>query len=359
MISKIKDNFTPLPTMRSIFLFLSVASATVLAAQMQNPDFSKNQKIAVQNAILARVNGNTISMIDVKKKMDFLFHQNYPQYSDSNQARFQFYESSWRHLFMEMVDNELILSDAADKEIKLTDGEIREEMEGRFGPNVMQTLDKIGATYEETWKMVKNEMIVRRMTWWFIHSKAIQSVTPQEVRQAYRLFIQENPPYSEWKYRVVSIRTENPNETLSEQVYQLLTESCQSPEFLTEALKELESPGIAIQVSNEYTGTEKDLADLHKSALASLTPGAYGKPTSQTSRVDKKTVYRIFYLTEKTDHPAPSFEEISQKLQGDLTQKAIVHHSQGYLGKLRKHYGFDAAHLKETMPDQLHPFSLQ
>ena len=68
---------------------------------------------------------------------------------------------------MEMIDGELILADAADKEIKLTDGEVREEIERRFGPSVSVTLDKIGLTQEEAWRLVKNEMIVQRMNWWF------------------------------------------------------------------------------------------------------------------------------------------------------------------------------------------------
>jgi hypothetical protein len=51
------------------------------------------------------------------KKMDMLLHQNYPQYADSPQARLQFYASRWRPIFMEMIDTELILSDAQDREI--------------------------------------------------------------------------------------------------------------------------------------------------------------------------------------------------------------------------------------------------
>src|SRR5579872_3060389 len=122
-------------------LFLIAFTLSVFAADLPRVDFSREPKISMQNTILAKVNGTTISMMDVKKKMDILFHQNYPQLADSNQARFQFYEVSWRHVLMEMIDHELILADAAEKEVKLTDGEVREEMEARFGPNVMLTLD--------------------------------------------------------------------------------------------------------------------------------------------------------------------------------------------------------------------------
>jgi hypothetical protein len=338
--------------MKTLFFFLLIFSGL-----FANPyDFSSQQKIAVQNAILAKVNGKTISMIDVKKKMDMIFHQSYPSLIDSNQARIQFYEASWRHVMRDMIDNELIISDALDKEIKLTDGEIREVLEDRFGPSVMQTLDKIGLTYEEAWKMIKDELIVQRMSWWFIQSKAVSSVTPQDIRQAYKSYLKKNPPYSEWKYKVISIRANEPNEQLPKQVHQLLAQSNKTPDDLLLDLKAFEIPGISISVSNEFAAKTEDLSDLHKTSLESLTPGTYGKPSAHSSRGDKKVVYRIFYLIDKSDFPAPSFETISQNLRNELVQKAIAQQSEGYLGKLRKHYGFDA---DKAIPDDFHPFSLQ
>lgn len=339
--------------MKNLFLFL-LSTAALTANPMI--DFSQDQKIAIQNSILLKVNGKTISMMDVKKKMDMAFHQNYPQFANSNQARVQYYEASWRHFLMDMIDNELILSDAADKEIKVTDGEIREVMEERFGPNVMQTLDKIGLTYDETWKMVQNELIVQRMSWWFIQSKAVSSITPQDIRQAYRLYLKENPAYSQWKYRVVSIRTDEPNEELTQQIFDFLSQSGQSPDSLLEDLKKFETEGVSISVSNEFSAKTQELSDSHKASLSAIDPQTYSKPSLQISRADKKSVGRIFYLIEKNDYSAPTFEDLAQKIRGELMQKAVAQESQNYLNKLRKHYGFEP---NDTIPEDLHPFSLQ
>lgn len=341
------------PTMKTLSLLLF---ASALVAQMAPGADFPEPKIGVQNSILAQVNGKTISMIDVKKKMDVLFHQHYPQFALSNQYRFQFYETSWRHILREMVDNELILSDAADKEIKLSDGEVRETMEERFGPNVTQTLDKIGLTYDEAWKMVKSDMTVQRMSFWFIRSKAEANIAPQDIRQAYRHYLEEHPAYSEWKYRVVSIRVDNPDNSLPERVYRLLSESGESPELIAYKLKELETPEAAISISNEFAAQDKDLSEVHREALSSLAPGSYSKPSFQKSRSDKKTVYRIFYLLSKEDRPAPSLESLSPQLKNDLFQKAFAEESNNYLTKLRKHYGFENA---QVLPDDFHPFSLQ
>lgn len=321
-------------------------SSTLLAGPM---NFSQDQKIGVQNTILAKVNGKTISMMDIKKKMDMVFHQHYPQLANSNPSRLQFYETSWRHVLLDMIDHELIIADAIDKEIKLTDGEIREVVEQRFGPNVIQTLDQIGLTHEEAWNMVKNELIVQRMSWWFIQAKAVSSVAPQDIRNAYQLHLDKNPPYSEWKYRVVSIRSAEP---LPEKLYSFLSASGKAPEELQEELKQWEADGVSITVSNEYTGKTQELSDLHKAALDPLEPGTYSEPSFQSSR----GVHRIFYLIGKTDVPAPAFEDLAPELRNDLIQKAIADQSQVYLNKLRNHYGFNA---EQTIPEDLHPFSLQ
>lgn len=340
-------------TMKKTCLFIFAALSLTA-----NPfkEFSAEPKIAVQNSILAQVNGKTISMIDVKKKMDMVFHQNYPHLADSARDRFQFYQVSWRFVLMEMIDNELILSDAADKEIKVTDGEVREAMEERFGPNIMQTLDKIGLTYDETWKLIKDEITAQRMRWWFIQSKAVTSVTPQDIRQAYRLYLKEHPAYSECSYKVISIKAEEPNESLAEKAYQILSKSNQPPNEAKELLKEIEAAGVAITVSNEFNAKTQDLSEAHKAALETLSPNTYSRPVIQISKTDKKAVYKIFYLAAKNEHLAPTFEAMAPQLRGELTQKAVEQESAEYLGKLRKHYGFEA---DKTIPEDLHPFSLQ
>ncbi len=342
-------SFKTMKTPIFLFLFSLSLSASPL-------DFSGEPKIAIQNAILFKVNGKSISMIDVKKQMDLVFHQSYPQLIHSNQARCQFYEVNWRSVLMDMIDNELIISDAIDKEIKITDGEVREIMEERFGPNVMQTLDKIGLTYDETWKMIKNELIVQRMSWWFIQSKAISNVTPQDIRQAYHLYLKENPLYSEWRYRVVSIRVNEPDDPLAEQVHLFLSESGKTPDLLEEDLKKFQTPDISIAVSKEFIAKTQELSDIHKASLLSLETGRYSPPSFQISRTDQKTVYRIFYLVAKNDISPSSFEGLSQQLRNQLIQKAVAQESQKYLGKLRKYYGFDA---NITIPDDFRPFSLQ
>ena len=341
-----------------ITLIGSSIFAAGLPPTMPPMSYTDAQKIGVQNSILAKVNGTTISMMDVKKKLDVLFYQNFPQYADSNQARFQFYETSWRKLLSELIDNELILADAADREIKLSDAEVREELENRFGPNVMTTIDQIGLTYDEAWKMIRKDMIVQRMNWWFIHAKAMTKVTPQDIRQEYRLYAKEHPAYTEWKYQVLTIRGDDG--TVSKKIYDEAIANSISIEEMPGRLKQFEHdyPNCTFSLSTEYNLKDAELSNAHRSALTAVAANSYGQPLSQESR-DKQSLYRIFYLNEKIEHGIPTFDEMVPQIRTELLQKHANDIAQTYLGKLRKHYRFDPAHLEETVPADFKPFAIQ
>lgn len=202
--------------------------------------------------------------------------------------------------------------------------------------------------------MIKEEMIVQRMSWWFIHSKAVSSVTPQDIRQAYKDYLLENPSYNELKYRVVSIRSDKGEKEKIDKLHQLFVDSKQSPEKLGAEIQPFQTSGLSISISNEFVAKDIELSELHKKALSSLESGAYSEIISQIK--DKKPIYRIFYLAEKNEHPAPTFEDMAPRLKSELTQTAVLKESQNYVSKLRKHYGSD---LQTEIAQNLHPFTIQ
>ncbi|MGA8165085.1 MAG: hypothetical protein WB791_08700, partial [Waddliaceae bacterium] len=120
-----------------LFFILFTCAAATLPADMQLGDqrpsgffsLERDRYIFINNRILSQVNGKAISIVDVMKKMDLLFYRQFPQYSSSVEARFQFYEINWRHVWEDLVDKELILAEAAENKIGMTNGDIRQEME--------------------------------------------------------------------------------------------------------------------------------------------------------------------------------------------------------------------------------------
>ncbi len=317
--------------------------------------------IRVNNTILAKVNGTTISVLDVMKKLDVFLSHAAPELTASPAARFQFYNANWQHVLNEMINTELITADAKVKELKLSDGEIREEMEQRFGPGIIMTLEKLHLTYEEAWQMVKRDLIVGRMTWYYVNSKALQAVSPQTLKENYRQFCKEHPSVEQWKYHIVSIReNEGSNgQRAAEKIYNLLVNS--SLENLKEQIDALleEFKGCAISISDLYEVSSKDLSMENKTILSALAVDSFSHPAKQTSKFSNKAVYRIFNLKDYQKIETPSFESVSTNLRERLLQKTAQKLLAEYQDKLKKFYGNGDKSFKEPLPSDFHPFVLE
>jgi hypothetical protein len=349
--------------MKKLFSFAVLIAANVVAFADAPMMMDEARELIINNRILATVNGRTISVMDVMKKMDVYLARFYPQFADSKAARHQFYSTNWRNSLDQMINTELMLADAEQREITVTDAEVRETLQDRFGPNVMGNLEKIGISYEEAREMIHSEMVVQRMTWFRVNSKALNTVNPKDIKAAYQEYCRKNPPVEEWKYQVVSIRTKNSGEgaKLAEKAHELLQQSKIGLTHLAKALgqdtpAQKENP---ITVSETLTVEDKNLSESHKSVLATLAVGAYSAPIAQVSRTDKSTVYRIFHLQEHTKKKGPSFGSVCPKLTDDLLDQAVDREQAIYITKLRERFGFEHSNMQALLPPDFQPFTLK
>jgi len=325
-------------------------------------DEESQPELIVNNRILATVHGKNISVVDVMKKMDVYLAKNHPDQAKSHVQRFQFFQTNWRHILKQMIDNELILADAEKLELKITDAEIRETIHERFGPNVMASLDQIGISYEEAWQMIYSEMAVQRLSWYRVHSKAMQKIGPQDIKKAFQEHHVKNPPKENWKYQVLSIRatTEKLGSIYAQKAYALIRNEPLPFEILAQKLKEENDfdSSITINVSEEYDIEGKNLSESHKAILCNLSPNSYSVPTAQVSRFDQSIVHRIFYLKEHTVEHPPTFDSMVDTLHDELVQEEINKEFPKYLSKLRKTFNFDEKN-SESLPYDFQPFSLR
>ncbi len=317
------------------------------------------EQILINNRILAKVNGKAISVVDVMKKMDMLFYRRYPQYTAIPAARFQFYQLHWQYVLNELIDKELVMADASDNKMPLTSGDIRREMEESFGPNIIVNLDQAGLTFDEAWKMVQEELILKRMMYVRVNSKAVKRVTPQKIREAYEDFARKNQRPEQWEYQVIAIRHPDPVQgaEAAGQAYSMLVEDRKSPEDL---LKEgIFDEKTSLTVSENFLHQENELSDAYKQVLQQLSIEDYSQPIQQKSRADKSLVFRIFYLKSHNLPGAPPFEEVVDKIQEELMQTAITEDTDAYLKKLRAHYQIQEKELKSFIPENFAPFVLK
>lgn len=326
-------------------------------------------ELIVNNRILAKVQDKTISVLDVMKKMDVFIARYYPQYAKSNAARHQFFSTNWRDTLRQMIDNELMMADAESREIKVSDGEVREEVQQRFGPNVMGTLSDLHLTYEEARRMVHQDMIAQRMNWFRVTSKALQKVNSQDVKDAYKKYCEANPPKEEWQYQVLSIRAASKEEAekAASKAFELLghegvtlqaaaNELSPDPTVQLASDTENSQPSVSLTVSSDYKAEDKALTEAHRAVLSKLNVGAFSSPVEQVSR-DGSVVFRIFYLKDHQISAPPKFEEIAANLKDALLEQVSMEENAQYTAKLRQRFGYDDKSL--DIPADFEPFQIR
>jgi hypothetical protein len=336
--------------------------ATGLYAAPNEPDY----QLIVNNRVLAKVNGNVITVVDVMKKMDLYLNQHYPQLSSSKAARFQFYLTNWKSSLEQLVQTQLMLADAESKEIKVGDGDVRETMQERFGPNVMATLDRLGLSYEEARRMIRDEMVVQRIEWFRVNSKVLQKIGAQAIKQAYQEYLDKNPAVKHWKYQLFSIRSPEAEEgaTWAAKASELLKAGPAELEKAAEQLRQQAPATIVFTVSPVYERDDKLLADVHRGVLQTLQPGGFSDPIAQFNQTDNVHIYRIFLLQDEVMVLPPSFDKMADKLRTSLIEKALVEETEIYMAYLKKRFGEYESFLSDPQDKsgaiaQLEPFEVR
>jgi hypothetical protein len=350
-----------------ICLWMALASFFSLQAikNESNLNFKQQEpKIFINNRILAKVNGKPISTYDLMKKIDLAFFRQYPQYSSSIEARFQFYELSWKPALAEMIDKELILADALESKIEVSHGDVRQEIEASFGPNIIDNLDKAGFSFEDASKMMQEEIIIRRLLAGRVQAKALRQVTPSKVRLAYEEFIRDpaNIRLTQWSYRMVTIkeRSLEKTEEVAKAAYQLLLHGV-SLDQLSSQLKERKMLGRKgkVTVSNFIRQNDQELSKDYRDILIDLDQGMYSQPFAHKSRSNNTTVYRILFIAEKIPGGVPSYKEMEGTLKEKLLDEEIDKETDQYLARLRQHYHIRQSDLDAYLPPDYQPFMLK
>lgn len=324
----------------------------------------REPNLIVNNRILVKVNGKVISVIDLMKKMDMLFYKQYPQFATSIPARYQFYLANWKSTLNEMIDKELILADSENTKLVVNQGDVREEMETLFGPNIIVNLDKIGLTFNEAHKMVLEDIIMRRMLYFRVQSNAIAKVTPQVIRNFYEEYSKNNTRDNQWVYRVVTIRHRDATKAAetANLVHHMLTEDKVAITDLSKKLEETgntSSKSPTVNISEEFRTNEKELSENYRKTLETLSPGNYSAPIIQKSRSDNSSVVRIFYYDKIIPGGAIPYNELADKIKDKLLDDEINKESEKYFAKLRKQYHVQDDQLKEFLSSDFKPFALE
>lgn len=338
-----------IPALFSCSISFCLPSISGMPGMEGGYDQNYPENLVINNRILLKVNGKTVTVMDVVKKMDILFYRQFPDLKESNLARFQFYSAAWRNVLAAVVDDALIMADAKEKEVVISDGEVREELEKLFGPDVVINIDKLGMSLEEAFELLKTELIVQRMNGMMVRSKAMTEVHPKLVRERYEKMMHDSPPQSTWVYQVLSVKGDD-HERVAEEAHRLIAE--QKIPFES-VIEHLQTEGATLSLSEEYSRDERSLALAHKAILKTLSAGMCSAPTT------KENISRLFYLKRFEEGHLAMFNEVAEKYRAELMQESMARHNKIYREKLRAHYGLTEDYLSSMVPEKLEPFAMK
>ncbi len=346
---------------RLFFIVTCVVSCT-LTSMVDSSPLASTPVLCVQNRVI-RVHGRSISILDLQHKLDVVFYRDFPQYANEVEARCMFYQMHWRTVLQDMIDAELILSDAEDKKVEISDGDIREELEAMFGPNVLANLDQLGMTFEEAKDFVRKDLTVKRMLAILVRSKAMQQVTPTTVRQAYREYLEATSKKALWKYQVMTLQadTADDHEPLATTLNALFDGSKGGFSTLITALESepLKEVFPSFRVSSTYERTEEDLAATYRGILSAIPVGGYSEPIETIDPKNGALSYKIFHLVNHEEPEYLPLDRAEPKLREFLLAKGVEKGTREYLEKLRRQYGISETYIAEIFPKDFEPFVLK
>lgn len=333
-----------------IFLFLVLLCGCAEAAS------SQRYGVIVDNRVVATVRGQVITVIDVMKKLDMIFYQQFPQYRGSSEARFEFYRTNWRRVLDELVDRQLILVMAEERGFQISNGDIRQELEEMFGPNVMMNLYEAGLSLHEVYEMMKADILLRRILSFYVRGPVLASITPEVLKIAYSERSNDLKRQESWIWRTVTVRSLEKDcaKEVADAAWKLLEQDHLSIEVVQSKLPK----GVELVVSDPFHSEKKDLAPHLRTLLDSLAVGSYSSPVSFTSRSDPHQCWRCYIADEKKEGVVLSFSEMEQKLREELAGPEIEKRTKLFFDDLRKQY-----HLKQSIPSEellaFEPFQLK
>ncbi len=323
-----------------LFLFFALPCFAIRDADLFMNKGPDDGVIFVNNRVLVLVEETPITTMDLKKRLDYLFAREYPQFVTSPAARMEFYKISWRSVLEEQIQKHLIQADGKEMKIEISAGDVRQAMEEQFGPNVIANLEKAGVTYDDAARVIEEDLQMERVIGMRIHARAVRMITPSQLEKEYEKFAsnQENirPPH--WSYRVITVRDpdEARGQQWAERIHHLLTEEkIPFEELLTQCQEGDDfSSETKISVSEPFQHEESELAPSYHDILATLEDDTFSPPIEQESRKEGKKVHRVFYLEKFKEKGIPSFAEVTQNLQNKLLQEIIHQESEKYLERL-------------------------
>ncbi len=346
-------------------------SAAPIPSVPKETSLSLKNSIVVDNKVLASVRGHVITVYDIMKKLDMVFYRQFPEYRSSVEARLEFYRANWRLILKDAIDRELAQAYAEEKQFVVSNGDVREELEDMFGPDVMMNLYDAGLSLYDVNEMLKADILLRRLLAIFVRAPVMATITPEKLRAMYEErmkaklaksakggSIQEIP--EEWTWQAITLTPKAGREVSKgdvDKAYDLLMNQLVPAEALMTRMGD--SP-FEISISQPFSSEKAAIAPQIVQAIIEVPLGAYTRPVIAQSRNSQgTTVWKMYKLIEKKALPQreASYAEVEPYLREEIAAPLIDEKTKEFFQMLRKQYGVHMT-LTEKELETFEPFRL-
>ncbi len=350
--------------MRKIFFI------PLLVALIFNTNLSANGRIhgiKTENRLLARVHTETISVLDLQKRLDLSIAESNPDILNNLENKYMYYLQNWAPMLNNMINNKLIAAEGKKLKIVISDCDVNEQLKERFGLSPLAILSKCNLNLEEAKAIIYEDLVVNGMSWHRVYSKTHQQLTPSIIKNTYAQYKQSLEENKEITYQYITIRANEPEEAnaLSEKLKSLMTinqieKLTQLTELtqLTDLLKASTTlpENVSFTISEPVTTKKNDLSENRLKALSSLKKLSISDPISQDSEKYGKTI-RYYQLLDETTGTIPTFEELQTTIKNSLFENISNQEMTQYISRLKQEFFFDEKQLKELEKEKFIPFT--
>ena len=312
------------------FLFLLGVNVSLFSSQ------GAKAAITVDNRVLATVRDQIITVHDVSKKLDMVFYKTYPQYRNSPEARCEFYKANWRKMLEDLIDRELVLTWAEERQFQVSNGDLRQELEEMFGPDVMINLYESGLSLHDVQEMLRADILMRRVLYSFVRVPVLATITPRDVRALYVAKAKEASSQEIFCWKSVSIK-EKGQDCSKKTAESVLNMFRKDHLDLQVVLKKLPQ-NVEVTQSQLFRLDKKDIAPHIYDILSKLEIGAYSDLVSVADKQEGQKGWRFYVLEAKEKGKLPPLVDIEEELRGELAYPEIEKKTRALLDDLRTQY---------------------
>ena len=352
--------------MKKLLLFLITTASLAAdgannnALQMLQPS-NESIQIAVHNRPLAKIQGKTISVMDVKKKMDRELKERSPDVYENPSLRIQYYTRYWKNTLQDMIHNALLVIEAEALKLQITDGDIHKEMKEVYGPNPLPKITELGLTLDEAEEITKESIVVQSMGWYKIWSIAYNKATPELIKSSYLAYLGSLPNKDTWTYQTLSIRGSNEKECqdVASTVHGYIVEN-KEINFSTvlERFKPTLPNGISLSLSKDLSLSSHELSKEHLNILKRLPIDSISEPIQQLTKASNSHVLRFFQLKSFQRGDIPTFTSMEEELKNRLINNQASIISNEYFSKLKRKYCCEELDVDKMFEPNFQPFTV-